>query len=109
MSHIKYGTSYPLKPEWVTPKHLSPTHNNGLLIVIKGNHCSKYVRQIHHRHSDTETTINLAVVKKVEGSTDILTKERLELTPEYLSTVSESKSEKDLNKNLMKAIRLNNK
>lgn len=107
LSHIKYGTSYPLKPEWVTPKHPSPTHDNGLLIVIKGDHCSKYVRRIHHRHSDTESTIILAVSKKVEGSADILTEERLELTPEYLSTVLESKSEKDLNKNLMKAVRLN--
>ena len=28
LSHLKYGTSYPLKPEWVTPKHPSPTHDN---------------------------------------------------------------------------------
>lgn len=105
LSYIKYGTSYPLKPEWVTPKHPSPTHDNGLLIVIRGDHCSKYVRRIHHRHSNTGSTIILAVTKKVEGYPDILTDERLELTPDYLCTVSESKTEKDLNKDLMKSIR----
>lgn len=109
LSHMKYGTSYPLKPEWVTPKHPSPTHDNGLLIIIKGDHCSKYARRICHRHSDTESTIILAVTRKVQGSPDILTDERLELTPDYLCTVTESKTEKDLNRDLMKSVRVNKK
>ena len=28
LEHTKYGTSYRLQPEWVTPKHPSPTHDN---------------------------------------------------------------------------------
>ena len=53
---------------------------------------------------NTGSTIILAVTKKVKGYPDILTDERLELTPDYLCTVSESKTEKDLNKDLMKSI-----
>ena len=104
-TYVNYGTSYPLNREWVTPKHPNPTQDNGLLIVIKGDHCSKYVRRIHHRHNDMGTTIILAVTEKVEGSSDILTDERLELAPEFLCTVPESKEEKILNKDLMKSVR----
>ncbi|KAF8962226.1 hypothetical protein BDZ97DRAFT_1759458 [Flammula alnicola] len=46
--YLKYNTSHLLQLEWVTPKHPSPTHDNGLLIVIKGEHCGKYVRCIYH-------------------------------------------------------------
>jgi len=106
MDHTKYGTSYRLQPEWVTPKHPSPTHDNGLLIVIKGDHCSKYVRRIHHRHNDAGCTIVLAVTQRVEKAADTITDERLELAPEYLCTVSETKAEKDLNKELMKSLRM---
>ncbi|KAF8973571.1 hypothetical protein BDZ97DRAFT_1751601 [Flammula alnicola] len=90
--YIKYNTSNLLQPEWVTPKHPSPTHDNGLLIVIKGEHCGKYVRRIYHRHGTEATTMILAVVCRVEGSADVL-------------TVSESKKEKDMNKDLMKPLR----
>ena len=105
LSHTKYHTSYPLQPSWVTPKYPSSTHDNGLLIVIKGDHCSKYVRRIHHRHGNAGSTIILAVTQKIEGSADIVTNERLELAPEYLCTVPETKAEKDLNKDLMKSLR----
>ena len=105
LNHTKYHTSYPLQPSWVTPKYPSLTHDNGLLIVIKGDHCSKYVRRIHHRHSNAGSTIILAVTQKIEGSADTVTNERLELTPEYLCTVPETKAEKDLNKDLMKSLR----
>lgn len=105
LNHTKYRTTYPLQPDWVTPKHPSPTHDNGLLIIIKGIHCSKYARRIHHRHNDTGSTIILAIIQRVEGSADIVTDERLELAPEYLCTVLETKQEKDLNKDLMKPLR----
>jgi hypothetical protein len=105
LNHTKYNTAYPLQPDWVRPKYPSPTHDNGLLIIIKGDHCSKYARRIHHRHSSTSSTIILAVTQRVEGSADIVTDERLELTSEYLCTVPETKIEKDLNKNLMKPLR----
>jgi hypothetical protein len=37
-----------LEPKWVEVKPPNPTHDNSLLIVIKGKHCGKYVRRIHH-------------------------------------------------------------
>ena len=105
LEYIKYGTPYFLQPQWVTPKHPSPTHDNGLLVVIKGDHCRKYVRRIHHRHSDTGTTMIVAVVNRNEGSVDTLTDEHLELHPDFLCTVKETKDEKNLNKNLMTSLR----
>jgi hypothetical protein len=43
-----YTTSELLSPEQVTLKHPNPTRDNGLLLVIEGEHCGKYVRRIHH-------------------------------------------------------------
>lgn len=43
-----YKKSKHLEAEWVTAKHPNPTRDNGLLIVIKGHHCGKHVRRIHH-------------------------------------------------------------
>jgi hypothetical protein len=47
-----YKTSGFLPPEQVSPKHPNPTCNNGLLVVIEGEHCGKNVRRIHHRYED---------------------------------------------------------
>jgi len=41
--HNKYKTSESLSPEWVSLKHPNPTHDNGLLVVIQGEHCGKHV------------------------------------------------------------------
>jgi hypothetical protein len=38
-----YKTSGFLPPEQVTPKHPNPMCNNGLLVVIEGEHCGKNV------------------------------------------------------------------
>ena len=43
--HEVYETAKGLVPAWVSSKSPNPTHNNGLLIVIKGKHCGKYVRK----------------------------------------------------------------
>ncbi|PPQ87744.1 hypothetical protein CVT25_015172 [Psilocybe cyanescens] len=60
LRHKKYHTWILLQPGWVTPKHPNPTHDNGLLAVIKGEHCGKYVRRIHHRRgADLATTITI--------------------------------------------------
>jgi hypothetical protein len=37
-----------LPPEQVSPKHPNLTCDNGLLIVIEGDHHGKYVHRIHH-------------------------------------------------------------
>jgi hypothetical protein len=47
-----YKTSGFLPPEQVTPKHPNPMCNNGLLVVIEGEHCGKNVCQIHHQYED---------------------------------------------------------
>ncbi|CAA7260677.1 unnamed protein product [Cyclocybe aegerita] len=41
--HVVYNKSTGLPPEWVSLKHLNATRDNGLLVVIKGEHCSKYI------------------------------------------------------------------
>src|ERR1700678_961322 len=77
--HYVYNTSKGLAPAWVLSKRPNPTRNNGLLMVVKGDHCGKYVRRINHRYNedngDRQTFILLAVVKKVAGAADTLTGE----------------------------------
>ena len=38
IQHTNYKTSEFLSPKWIFPKHSNPTHDNGLLIVIHGEH-----------------------------------------------------------------------
>jgi len=45
---LHYKTSGFLPPEQVSPKHPNPMRNNGLLVVIEGEHYGKHVRRIHH-------------------------------------------------------------
>jgi hypothetical protein len=103
---VRHGNSTFVEPDSVQPKYPSATHSNGLLIVIKGEHCGKYVRRIGHKH-DRTTTMILAVVKKMDKSSDLLTGEQLELETDFLCTVPESTEEKKLNKDLMKELRTN--
>jgi hypothetical protein len=80
-------------------------------MVVKGEHCGKYVRRIHHRyHEDNgnkQALIILAVVKKVDDAADTLTGERLELGPESLCLAFETNEDKKLNGNLMNSLRDN--
>ena len=80
-------------------------------MIIKGEHCSKYVRQIHNRyHEDNgrrQTLIILVVIKKVNEAADILTGEQLELGPDSLCLAFETNKEKKLNMNLMNSLHEN--
>ena len=109
--HEVYKTSKGLIPAWVSSKSPNPTRDNGLLIVIKGEHCGKYVRRIHHRYhednGDKKALIILAVVEKVEGAADTLTGEQLELGPDSLCLAFETSEDKKLNANLMDILREN--
>ena len=100
-----FNTPRFLQPASVMPKHLSVTRDNGLLFVIKGDHCGKLVRRIHHRYIDQQDFVCLAVVKKVDSAADIILPERLELPPDSLCVGMESKEEKNLNHTLMNALR----
>jgi hypothetical protein len=102
--HHFYNTSEALSPEWVSPKHPHLTRDNGLLVVIKGEHCGKYVRRIHHRYEGETTIIILAVVTRAEGFVDTLTGETLELEAEDLCVGSETKEEKQWNQLIMMAL-----
>jgi hypothetical protein len=109
--HHVYNTSKGLAPAWVSSKSPNPTRDNGLLIVVEGDHCGKYVRRIHHRyHEDNgnrQALILLAVVRKVEGAADTLTGEQLELGPDLLCLACETGEDKKLNANLMNSLREN--
>ena len=109
--HHVYNTSKGLAPSWVSPKNPNPTRDNGILMVVKGEHCGKYVRRIHHRYiednGNRQTLISLAVVKKVDGAADTLTGEHLELGPDSLCIAVETKEDKKLNGNLMTSLRDN--
>lgn len=105
LRHTRYHTSCHLDPSWVTPKCPNPIHDNGLLLVIKGDDCGRYVRRVHHRRVGGSTLIVLAVVTRLEGSPDVVTGERLELDAKCLCTITESKKEKHLNRNIMETVR----
>jgi hypothetical protein len=109
--HQVYNTSKGLAPAWVSPRSPNPTRDNGILMVVKGNHCGKYVRRIHHRyHEDNgnrQALILLAAVKKVDGAADTLTGEHLELGPDSLCIAVETSEERKLNANLMNSLREN--
>ena len=105
IQHHFYKTWEPLHPEWVAPKYPNPTRDNGLLVIIKGEHCGKYVRRIHHRYKDGEAIVILAVVIRVAGHMDSLSGEQLELDVSHLCVCQESKEDKGLNRSLMDALR----
>jgi hypothetical protein len=96
---------------WVSSKSPNPTRDNGLLMVIRGEHCGKYVRRIHHRYHEDDGSrqalITLAVVKKVDGAADTLTGEQFELGPDSLCLAVETNEDKKLNANLMNLLREN--
>ena len=110
--HHVYNGFRGLPPSWVSPKSPNPTRDNGILMVVKGNHCGKYVRRIHHRyHSEDngnkQALILLAVVKKVDGAVDTLTGEQIELSPDSLCVAVETNEARKLNANLMNSLREN--
>ena len=96
-----YKTSGSLPAEQVSPKHPNPTRDNGLLVVVSGDHCGKYVRRIHHRYEDGQAIIMLAVIHRTEDSCESLSEECLELHPDKLCVSHETKEEKQRNDGLM--------
>ncbi len=104
----KYKASEYLSPEWVIPKYPNPRRENGLLIVIKGEHFGKYVRRIYHRFVDglTEPIAILAVVNRVADEVDtLLAVDPLELDASHLCVCDESIDNKTLNNQLMQPLR----
>ena len=104
IQYIHYKISRAISAEWVSPKHPNPTRDNGLLLVIRGDHCGKYVRRIHHRYENEQAIMILAVVNRVEGSADVLAEERLELATSDLCIGFETAEEKKRNDTIMTAL-----
>jgi len=44
ITYKHYNTSTILDSSWVSPKYPNAKHDNGLLVVIKGEHSGKYVQ-----------------------------------------------------------------
>jgi len=86
----KYNSLEYLSLEWVTPKCLNPKRENGLLVVIKGEHFGKFVQQIYHRFIGDEVIATLAVVNRVAGQVDTLTGDQLEMDASHLCVCEES-------------------
>ena len=107
--HQVYNASRGLFPAWVLLKSPNPTRDNGILMVVKGDHCGKYVRRIHHRYDEDNghkrALILLAVVEKVDGAADTLTGEQFELGPDSLCLAFETSEDRKLNGNLMTLLR----
>lgn len=101
----KYKTSEAISPEWVSLKHPNPKRDNGLLVVIQGEHCGKHVRRIHHRFENEQVKMILAVVNRMEGTGDRLTGEQLELDASQVCVSFETSDEKKQNETLMTALR----
>jgi len=103
----KYKTFEYLPPEWVTPKYPNPKCENGLLVVIKGEHFGKYARWIYHRFvGDLEEAIAiLAVVNRVEAQVDTLTGDQLEMDASHLCVCEESIEDRKQNDLVMQSLR----
>ena len=100
-----YTTAVSLVPDRVSVKHPNATRDNGLLVIIQGEHTGKYVRCIHHKYSDRRASMILAVVRPVDGAADTLVEERLELDVDLLCVAAETKKQKDLNSLLRSQLR----
>ena len=101
----KYNSLEYLSPEWVTPKYPNPKRENGLLVVIKGEHFGKFVRRIYHRFVGDEVIATLAVVNRVAGQADTLTGDQLEMDASHLCVCEESIEDRKRNDQLMQPLR----
>ena len=104
IEYMSYKTLISVNPAWVSPKHPHPTRDNGLLVVIKGEHCGKYVQRIHHRYDEETAIIILGVVKRTENGVDSLAGEQLELGADHLCEAVKTKEDKKHNKFVMAAL-----
>jgi hypothetical protein len=101
----KYNSLEYLSPEWVTPKYPNPKRENGLLVVIEGEHFGKFVRRIYHRFVGDEVIATLAVVNRVAGQADTLTNDQLEMDASRLCVCEESIEDRKGNDLLMQPLR----
>lgn len=105
MRTIHYHTSVQVMESTVTPKYPSPTHDNGLVLVIKGEHAGKHGRRLYHSKRNGQVYMIMEVVIVQQGQKDQLTGEVLELSPDHLCVADESVQQKKINADVMKELR----
>lgn len=105
MRTTHYHTSVLLEGRNVTPKYPSPTHDNGLVLIIKGEHAGKHGRRLYHSKKNGQVYMILEVVVVQEGQKDTLTGQTLELSLDYLCVANESAKQKKINTDVMKESR----
>ena len=96
-----------LLPDWVSIKHPNPMRDDSLLLVVKGEHCGKYVQRIHHKYKNGESQAIpiLRVVNCMENMPEVLTEENLELDVNDLCLAVESAQERKAGNRMIKSIR----
>lgn len=92
-----------IQPVDFVPKH--PTsRDHHRFVVIKGDHCGKYVRPISYRYigsdSNSPVMMKVAVVELQHKAEDRLLEERLEIMAAEMSVADEKAAEKTLNATL---------
>ncbi|KAF9033820.1 hypothetical protein BJ165DRAFT_1410187 [Panaeolus papilionaceus] len=94
----------PVQPSWVTLRHPNPQRDNGLLVVVEGEHCGRFVHQIRHvDQTGGGMIIIVAAMEHVAGQPDKIDEE-LEFKPSELCVSEESAEDKKMNATLMSYI-----
>lgn len=95
----------PVDPIWVTLRHPNPWRDNGLLVVVSGENCGKFIRRIRHvDRNGVGMIMVVAMMQQVPGQCDKICGE-LEFKPEELCISEELSEQKKLNANVMADIR----
>ncbi|KAF9032592.1 hypothetical protein BJ165DRAFT_1535002 [Panaeolus papilionaceus] len=103
--YVSRNKHTPIDPSWVTLRHPNPQRDNGLLVVVTGEHCGTFVRRIRHvNRRGVGMIILVAAMQRVAGQCDRIAGE-LEFKESKLCVSEESSEDKELNTTLMTDIR----
>ncbi|THU98472.1 hypothetical protein K435DRAFT_964919 [Dendrothele bispora CBS 962.96] len=103
IARIHYKKRCTFDPGLIFPKKPNYARDNGLLVVIKGEHTGKFVRRIHHT---LKREMLVKVVHHAEGNEDHLTSEELRLKPDVLCLAFESLDDRMRNRDVMREQRI---
>ncbi|PPQ76392.1 hypothetical protein CVT24_007926 [Panaeolus cyanescens] len=95
-----------LEPHWIELRRPNPARETGLMVITnsESSHFGKLVRRASHRHSAERNCIVMrcVVVLVEDGKPNTLTSQELNLIASDVCLCSETKEEKDINKQLLK-------
>lgn len=103
-THYKQTKTLPV--EWVSIKHPNLTRDDSLILIVKGDHCGKFVRRIHHKYENGQSQAIpiLRVVNCQANTPEVLTDEDIELDMSFLCLAAESTKERKAGDGLMKSL-----